>query len=526
MLDFVCKNKKISVLTSTALSAVVMALCVMFTELAVLEWVALVPAAVCLYKASEWGVTAKCAYLVGLGFFCAYYLMLFHWFLFMYPMDFLGLSNFESVVVVAFAWLALSFIQAAFSALAPLVFAAASKSPIVKEKKWLMPILAASLWVLLEWGLTLTWLGVPWSRLALGQLDMTAAVQSVSLFGSYFITFLIVLINFLIAYALLYKKRLAAAVAMCAFAANLTIGSVLLLAYDEGERITVAAAQGNISSTDKWNAELFTETFEVYASYAIQAAEQGAEIVLLPESVVPYVLEEGDTISSFLSKISDDSDVTLLVGAFSQKEGSEYNSILVFEPDGKMNDTVYSKRRLVPFGEFLPLEGIIKVIIPPLAEINAFSSEFTAGTDSPVVQTEKAGLGCLICFDSIYENLARESVRDGAEIIMLSTNDSWFYDSAALEMHNNQARLRAIETRRSVVRAANTGISSVITPTGKVLDSIGALKKGLIVEDVEINDGLTLYTRTGNVFVVLCGIFAMSAVATAFVKRKSKGHDE
>ena len=520
MLDFVSENKRIFVPIIIALSAVLMALCVMFTELAVLEWVALVPVALCLYGAAEGKLTKKRAYFFGLGFFWAYYLVLFHWFLFMYPMDFLGLSSLESAAVVAFAWLVLSFIQAAFSALAPAVFAAVTKSGIVKEKKWLMPILAAALWVLLEWGLTLTWLGVPWSRLALGQVDMPVAVQSVSLFGSYFITFLIVLVNFLIAYALLYKKKLAAAVAMCALAANLTLGSLLLVARDEGERITVAAAQGNISSTDKWNTELFAETFEVYANYAMQAAEQGAEIVLLPESVVPYVLEEGDTISNFLSKISDGSDVTLLVGAFSQKEGNDYNSIIVFEPDGQINSTVYSKRRLVPFGEFVPLEGLIKVIIPPLAEINAFSSEFTAGTDSAVIETEKARLGCLICFDSIYENLSRESVRDGAEIIMLSTNDSWFYDSVALEMHNNQARLRAIETRRSVVRAANTGISSVITPTGEMLDSIGALQKGLMVEDVEINDGLTLYTRTGNLFVLLCGAFATSTVVTAILKKK------
>lgn len=520
MLDFVWANKRIFVPIIVAFSAVLMALCVMFTELAVLEWVALVPVVLCLYKAAEGELPKKRAYLFGLGFFWAYYLVLFHWFLFMYPMDFLGLSSLESVAVVAFAWLVLSFIQAAFSALSMVLFAIATRSGMFKEKKWLMPILAAALWVLLEWGLTLTWLGVPWSRLALGQVDMPAVVQSISLFGSYFITFLVVLVNFLIAYALFYQKRLMAAVAMCAFAANLALGSLLLLAYNEGERITVAAAQGNISSTDKWNAELFTETFEVYAKYSAWAAEQGAEIVLLPESVVPYVLEDGDTISSFLSKLSDNSDITLLVGAFSHKEGKDYNSIIVFEPDGKINDTVYSKRRLVPFGEFVPLEGLIKVIIPPLAEINAFSSEFTPGAGSQVVQTKKARLGGLICFDSIYENLARKSVKDGAEILMLSTNDSWFYDSAALEMHNNQARLRAIETRRSVVRAANTGISSVITPTGKILDSIGALQKGLIVEDVEINDGLTLYTRTGNLFVLLCGAFVISATATAIVKRK------
>lgn len=519
MLEFFKEQEKIITPVAVALSAVLTSFCVMFTQLALLEWVALIPAAVCLYRASDRGISAKRAYLLGLGFFLAYYIVLFHWFVYMYPMDFLGLSGAESVAVVAVAWLGLSLMQAAFSALSLPIFVLVSRHSAVKRKKWLGSILAASLWVLFEWGLTLTWAGVPWSRLALGQTDMLAAVQSASLFGSYFITFLIVLVNFLLAYAILYKRKLAAAVATCAFALNIALGSVLLATYKEGEKITVAAAQGNVSSTEKWNDELFVETFVVYAEYISEAAEKGADIVLLPESVVPYVIKEGDVITDFLSRMVAGSEIYALVGAFSEDDGEDKNSVFLFEPDGSINEKIYSKRRLVPFGEFVPLEGLIKVVIPPLAEINAFSSAFTAGDDSEVMTTEHARLGCLICFDSIYETLALDSVRDSAELIMLSTNDSWFHDSAALEMHNNQARLRAIETRRSVVRAANTGITSIITPTGEVTARIGALKKGLIVEDVELNNGLTLYTRIGNLFVYLCGAFVAVLLAECIKSR-------
>ena len=103
---------------------------------------------------------------------------------------------------------------------------------------------------------------------------------------------------------------------------------------------------------------------------------------------------------------------------------------------------------------------------------------------------------------------------------MLSTNDSWFHDSAALEMHNNQARLRAVETGRSVVRAANTGISSVISPTGEIRARIGALQNGLIVEEVDINTDITLYTKIGNLFVLLCGLFSAFALLNVRVKKK------
>lgn len=510
--DFFNKNKKITAKAACALSAALAAFCVMFTELAPLQWLALVPAAVCIFRATESGVRAKKAYLCGLGFFLVYYFVLFHWFVFMYPLDFLGMGVFESVIVVAVAWLGLSFLQASFSALALPVFALASKK-IAQKHKYLLPVLAACLWVLLEWGLTLTWAGVPWSRLALGQADTLAVVQSASVFGSYFITFLIVIVNFLIAYTLIYKRKLAAAVAVCLFAANLAFGGMSLATCKGGEKLTVAAAQGNISSNVKWNDSLFVSSFRVYADYTVKSAEQGAKVVLLPETAVPFTLAEGDVLSEFLSGLSKQTGVYLLVGAFSEEGADEYNSIFVFEPDGSINETLYSKRRLVPFGEFLPFASVIKAIIPPLANLNAISSDLTPGADSNVINTEYANLGCLICFDSIYESLARDSVKDGAQIIMLATNDSWFSDSAALRMHNNQARLRAIETRRSVVRAANTGISSVISPTGEVLDSVGALKKGLIVEDVELNDGLTLYTRIGNLFVYLCGAFVAFLLA-------------
>ena len=209
----------------------------------------------------------------------------------------------------------------------------------------------------------------------------------------------------------------------------------------------------------------------------------------------------------------------MLAGAFFEEGADEYNSVFAFEPDGKLNETVYFKRRLVPFGEFVPFASVIEKIIPPLASLNAFSSDITSGKDSNIIKTDNADLGCLICFDSIYESLARDSVKDGAQVFMIATNDSWFSDSAALRMHNNQARLRAIETRRSVVRAANTGISSVITPTGEILDSVGALKKGLIVEEVELNDGLTLYTRIGNLFVYLCGAFVAVLLAERIKSR-------
>lgn len=507
VIDFFRRNKKITVGAVCALSAAVSAFCLMFSALSPLQWISLVPAALCLFLMLEKEVRPRRAYLYGVGFFWVYYLVLFYWFVYMYPLDFLKMGGFESVVVIAVSWLGVSFGQAAFSALAvPIVVVLAKKSTR------LVSLLCACLWVVFEWGLTLTRAGVPWSRLAIGQIDMPMVVQSASLFGSYFITFLIVLVNFLIAYTVRYKRKLAAAVAMLLFSANLALGGLLLAGYEEGEKITVSAVQGNIPSKVKWNESLFVSSFRIYSGYVERAAQEGAQVVLLPETVVPFSMTKDGEVAKLLSQLAEENRICLLVGGFYEENGKDYNSIFAFHPDGRVNETVYRKRHLVPFGEYIPLGGVIGKIIPPLADVNAYSQDISAGDAVNIIDTEYGRMGCLVCFDSVYERAARESVRGGAQILMLATNDSWFSDSVALDMHNNQARLRAIETRRSVVRAANTGISSVITPSGEVVDSIGALKRGFIVEDAEMRSELTLYTRIGDLFVLLCGAFVFSVM--------------
>ena len=133
--------------------------------------------------------------------------------------------------------------------------------------------------------------------------------------------------------------------------------------------------------------------------------------------------------------------------------------------------------------------------------------DIPAGEDSVVFDTDLVDLGSIICFDSIYEDNVLDSVRNGAEILCVSTNDSWFRDSRGVWMHRAQSQLRAIETGRYVVRAANTGVSCVISPEGEVLDELGPYVTGNSMSAVYPCDEITLYTAMGNVFVYLCAAF-------------------
>ena len=488
-----------------AISAVLLGVTVCFPAVGILEWIALVPMALVLFfEMRREKFSFGRAYLLGLAFFEIYLAVIYHWFFYMYPLDFLGMSKGAAAVVVVVACLGLAFLHAIPSALFFPLLLVAARGKAVKRRPLLMPLLAAALWCVAEWSLTLGWSGVPWARLALGQMALIPMVQTVSIFGSYGITFLIVLVNFLLAYAVLEKKRMAVAVSLLLVAINLAAGGVLMLREPaEGEPIRMAAIQGNISSKDKWDDDSFIDSLTVYTRYTQRAATDGATVVVWPESVVPYSINEMPSVDSYLRTLAKTEEIHLLVGGFLTDGDEIYNAVYAYAPDGSLNETYYFKRRLVPFGEFLPMEGFIRTFIPPLAELNTLAKDLEAGKDSNIIHTDAGDFGCLICFDSIYEELVRDSARDGAEIILLSTNDSWFSDSAALYMHNRQAVLRAIENGRYVVRSANTGISSIITPKGEILDSVGALRKGYAVEDVYLKTNTTLYSRIGNVVVWL-----------------------
>ena len=331
----------------------------------------------------------------------------------------------------------------------------------------------------------------------------------------------------LIAYILLYGDRIktAACIGIGVFVFQYGIGAVLYFTDNESDRtVTVAAVQGNVSSSEKWDSESADKTYERYGRLTMEAAEAGADIVVFPETAFPYTIKKGTEAYYFTSELAKTADVTILNGGFTRGEnGEEYNSIVCFTPDGKMSDTVYSKRHLVPFGEYVPLRALVTVLIPPLSEISMTADDLSQGSGTEIFDLQEGNIGSLICFDSIYEDLAMESVRDGAELICLSTNDSWFTDSRALNMHSAQAKLRAIENDRYVLRAANTGISCIISPKGELEEDIPPLSDGYVIGEVELREERTVYNVIGNSFIyAIISILSFILIFDTVKKRDKK----
>ena len=498
-----------------------------------LEWFSMVPFVLAMLLISkDRKRKLRHAYLYGLFYFECFYSVCFHWFIYLYPLDFTGLDSFGSIMVIIVACFGLSFLQALFGGFAFVLFTLVSRLPVMEKLGGANLFLLPAVYSFYEYTQTLGWWGVPWGRLPLGQVDYLIPVQISSLFGSYAVTFILVFVNTALAYAFLSRKKLAAVrgyaiLALSVFLFNILTGTLIFFSSRssaaKADTITVGVVQGNYDSKSKWS-ESISDMLNKHLELTEKCVEQGAELVIWAETALPCSISEDGARAEKIKNFAKENEITILVGAIEYSEEDTYNAIFCFNPDGTVSQNVYHKRRLVPFGEYVPMRELVEVVLPFLSDLSMLSDDMTPGEDANVFITDDGYcVGSLICFDSIYEDLVLDSTRDGANLIALSTNDSWFSDSAGIYMHNNQARLRSIENGRFTARSANTGVSTVISSTGEELCEIPPLVEGAISHEVSLLSGRTLYSYIGNLFVYLCLLAAISPLAyEIFVRIRKK----
>lgn len=485
------------------------------------------------YTANDKQLTKRRTYLRGLGFFMGFGVVIFSWFRAMYPLEFTGLSKGAAVAVVCAGWFGLSFLQALFWGLMFQVNGVIAKRTNARSHPCLYCLIFTCLYVVFEWMSTKTWAAVPWGRLAVGQTEFLPMIQISSVFGGYAVSFILVFFGSALGVGIAeYRKNRSRtalrplALAAAILAVNLAFGMCRAILYEvpeNSEKITVAAVQGNISSHEKWTSDSFENTKTEYRALTLAAASEGAVLAVYPETPITYNMEgdKGYSVRNYYESVARESDCTVITGAFTKNEDyvSE-NSVVAVSPEKGVLPEKYVKRHLVPFGEYVPLRGLVSVIFPPLSNIAMLSNDLAEGSEATLLETEYGKVAPLICFDSIYENLALDSVRAGGELITLSTNDSWFLDSAAVWEHNRHAVLRGVECGRYVVRAANTGVSSIISPIGEILETLPPLESGYITADVYMIEEKTVYTVIGNTFVALCAAGVVAASAYCLKKKK------
>jgi len=222
--------------------------------------------------------------------------------------------------------------------------------------------------------------------------------------------------------------------------------------------------------------------------------------VIWPEASTPFLFEAESDLAAPIRRLAVESRTPFLIGSDEEEVNPAggrnrlYNAAVLVGSDGRSHGS-YRKMNLVPFGEYVPLQRLL-FFIGPLVEA---VSDFSPGTDPVVLDAEGARVSVSICYESIMPWLSRAFVERGSQLLVTITNDAWFGDSSAPYQHFDQGLIRAVEEGRFVVRAANTGISGVVDPYGRVLLTTRLFEAAAPTFDVRLLTGRTIYSYIGDV---------------------------
>jgi apolipoprotein N-acyltransferase len=365
--------------------------------------------------------------------------------------------------------------------------------------------LAPALWIFTE--LLRSWgeLAFPWGVIGYGLTRHVNFIQTASWVGLFGVGFLVVLINTLFAAALL-SRNAPKRIALVCLGALLVAGMGLhgwktaseFSLQEDSSKATVAVIQPNVSLEVKWKPEFEDSTFLLIERLARIAASGGAELIVFPETCAPVYIRHDKGVMRKLQFITREVDTPIYIGFLDARRDDPhmdvdvYNSSGLFTPDGKL--LTYDKSHLLPFGEALPLSWKFR----SLRKINFGQANFHRGKSSPPIKSPVGDLGPLICFESIFPELSRRFVQQGAGLLVNITNDGWFGSTPGPFQHAEMSIYRAVENRRYLVRSANSGVSMVVDPIGRVVNSIEMDKEGMLLEQIALVESETFYTRYGD----------------------------
>jgi len=329
------------------------------------------------------------------------------------------------------------------------------------------PLAGAAVFAFGEWFRSegLGELGVPFGSLGYTQVGSPFAPLAAYV-GTYGVTFVLCVLAAYAAYAIRLRTLRGslgtAAIAYGAVLALTALGWALWPARAaETAKFRVAAIQGNIKQATKWSPEAFARALDRYQTLTVRAAASRPRLIVWPETVITAALNRSPWLTAQFSKLAKSTRAELVVGTLAIIDGKDYNVLYFFRPDGSL-DSIYRKRRLVPFAEHVPFARFVGWI--PWAKQ---ASNFGTGDASGIAEANGMRFAPIICWESAFSGLVVDDVRDGADALIVATDDAWFGTTAGPYQHAQIAQLRAIETGRWVVRAAATGISGIIAPSGR-----------------------------------------------------------
>jgi len=366
-------------------------------------------------------------------------------------------------------------------------------------------------WVLAEWLRGTIFTGFPWLAFGYAHSDSPLAGYA-PLFGVYGVTLVAAVSAGLLAILLRERWNRQGRVAL-AILAVLWIGGALLrgIAWTQphGEPFSVALAQGNIAQDIKFEEGALVGTLETYRRLALQSS---AQLTILPESALPLLRHQvPPRLIEQLGRHARENGGDILVGVFERSNSSHYNSVFTFGTAGEQH---YRKQHLVPFGEFIPLRSLLGGFINNMLDI-PMDDLARGDARQPPLSVAGQRVAANICYEDVF---GEEIIRALPEATLLVnfTNDAWYGHSHAAEQHNQISQLRALETGRMMLRATNTGVTSIIGVDGRVLQQLPQHLETVLNGTAQGYEGITPYVRWGNAAVML--LIALM-LAYAWVRR-------
>lgn len=409
----------------------------------------------------------------------------------------------------------------AYLALFPALFGAVVRT--LAHHRGSAVALAASpfVWIASEYGRLALFGGFPWVLLGYSQVSVLPVAQLASVTGVFGLSGVLTAAAAALAWGTLDRSRrrwwpaivVAAGVGALAAWGSWRVREGALL--EDGRPLTVGIVQANVPQDEKWDPLYADEIFDRYLRLTRHVIDRGARLVLWPESATPFSFAQSAE-GMIVRQLARDAGVSILLGSDLYEPGPPtrlYNAAFLIQPDGDVGG-VYRKVRLVPFGEYVPFQSVLFFAAPLVQAV----SDFAPGEAVNPLPLDGGQISTAICYEVVYPGLIREGVLNGSALLTTITNDAWFGRSSAAWQHFAMASMRAIEQGRFLVRSANTGISGVVDPYGRVRAQSDLFVEYTHVEDVRLLEGTTVYGRTGDLVVWL----SLGITAAALVWRRGR----
>jgi apolipoprotein N-acyltransferase len=363
----------------------------------------------------------------------------------------------------------------------------------------IMPVV----WVLVEWFRGWIFTGLPWLGLGYSQVPVSPLAGYAPLLGVYGVSLAVALSAGLLAVcwksALSRHGILSSVILVLVWLCGFALGWVEWT-QPQGEPLKVGLAQGNISQALKFNQDNLIESLEIYRKLVLQS---DARLIVLPETALPMLREEvpvnyAEILSSQMKKNGGD----IIIGIFERESGQFYNSVFTL---GSATSQTYRKNHLVPFGEFIPLRGVFGWVVNGLLNI-PMSDLARGGAQQPVLKVAGQNVAVNICYEDVFGEEIIRALPEATLLVNVS-NDAWYGDSNLALQHNQISQMRALESGRMMLRATNTGVTSIIDRKGQILKMLPQREQAILSGQVQGYSGSTPYVRFGNSWLlVLLGI--------------------